>query len=298
MVAAIDYRGHRLIANGNAVDWVRVTGELVERALATAQRHGLGALRPSMLPGALGFALDGHGGERDVLTHADDRSLACHLVRGLRVCEHGLGFAQLGAVVAAKQAGKRVSDHDQVLEVVCGPRGDRLSAEVKTKRVRDERHRDRIRGWIQADADSEWWRRAVATDKSPAWAGRLVILLEVPAGPRVVAQAAALASPAKTFCDVLMCRVGAEWRGVWGWPRALGMAALARHVSPLGCLAATAPELAAASCFGLGRGCCDAIACWPSLPPACQARQVRQSLRGRQASRPTGATETRVGLRA
>ena len=231
MPATLDYRVETLKARGTDVDWVCITGMLVESALVFAQKWGLGSLAPTSLPETLSMTVDGYRGEREVLTHPADRALACHLAKGLRCKEHAMGFAQLAAKVPVlNDARQRLSDHDQVLELVDGSGVGRLSVEIKTKRVRDVYHRDRIRGWIQTDAASAWWERLKTKVVAP-WSGRMVILISVPPGSRQQAQTDALQSPVATFCDVLMNWDQAQWRGVWGWPGSMGMAALRKPVA-------------------------------------------------------------------
>ena len=142
MPTTLDYRSETLKAGGTDVDWVRITGMLVESALVFAQTWGLGSLAPASLPETLSMTVDGYRDERQVLTHPDDRALACHLARGLRCKEHAMGLAQIAArVPVLNDARKRLSDHDQILQVVDGFGVGRLSVEIKTKRVRDVSHR-------------------------------------------------------------------------------------------------------------------------------------------------------------
>ena len=218
MPTALDYRSEALKAGGTHVDWVCITGMLVESALVFAQKWGLGSLAPASLPETLSMTVDGYRDEREIVTHPDDRALACHLAKGLRCKEHAMGLAQLAArVPVLSDARKRLSDHDQILEVVDGCGVGRLSVEIKTKRVRDVYHRDRIRGWIRTDAVPAWWEQLKKSVVAP-WSGRMVILIQVPPGNRQQAQTDALQSPVTTFCDVLMNWDQAQWHGVWGWP--------------------------------------------------------------------------------
>ena len=224
---ALDYRSLALKADGKDVGWVRVTGILVEAALVFTQKWGLGSLAEHSLPQTVSMTLDHYAGERPVLTHPEDRALACHLAKGLRCQEHAMGLAQLAARVPALSDGRRVSDHDQIVEVVDGPPVGRLSVELKVRSVRDAEHRRRLRDLIRGDADSDWWRAIKGSGVAP-WSGRMVVLIPVPTGNRQAAQTAALASPVVTYCDVLMNWTGAQWRGVWGWPGSAGMATLRR----------------------------------------------------------------------
>jgi hypothetical protein len=65
------------------------------------------------------------------------------------------------------------------------------------------------------------------------YTGRLVVLIEVPVGPREVAQATALKARVKTCCDVLVNVAGADWAGVWGWHGSRGLRAMCVGAAPL-----------------------------------------------------------------
>ena len=121
-MAALDYSDGGLSIKERKVDWVCVTGFLVEHALHASSRvGGPTAVQPQDLPETLWLTVDQHRGEREVLVRPEDRITACHLARGLREREHDAGLAQASARVPVLKGKRRVSDHDQICLLYTSP---------------------------------------------------------------------------------------------------------------------------------------------------------------------------------
>jgi hypothetical protein len=207
-MAPLDYRQCQLKAKGRAVGWASQTGLLIEHAVGA--KCGISAITPNDLPSTLDWSLDGLRGNRAVVAYNDDRALAVRCAKQVRKDEHAAGFGQISAVVRAC-GGNILSDHDQLLEVVLGPPIGRVSAELRARVVHNDKHRASIRGWLQKEANGEWWRALAAS--GAGLGGRLVVLIEL--NPD---QHEALRNPVVTRADFLPNLAGAEWRPLWGWP--------------------------------------------------------------------------------
>ena len=173
---ALDFKKTWLTKDGRVVDSLRITGFVAELALSKSKKTwpGLAALRPQHLPEQVTLYLDGKG-NTEVKVYEENRILAIEVAKAVRAQLHNHGFEVQDA---------RVGKHDIIVELVvdasgkvpaCSHSSSVISVEMKLRRIWSESGREKIRGILRKECESEcdWWQAAASK-----FCGRMIILVE------------------------------------------------------------------------------------------------------------------------
>ena len=120
------------------VDQLTIVGVLAERAskIARTLRVSLAGLRTAQLPGALALSLDGHRHPKNVCTFEEDRQLALRIAGTVRLKLSHVGVQLIDSLrEVPDKRGKRLREHDMVMEVLSGGIVEYLSVELKVRRL-------------------------------------------------------------------------------------------------------------------------------------------------------------------
>ena len=202
---AVDFKTTWLTKDGRVVDSLRITGFVAELALSKSKKTwpGLAALRPQHLPEQVTLYLDGKG-NTEVKVYEENRILAIEVAKAVRAQLHNHGFEVQDA---------RVGKHDIIVELVvdasgkvpaCSHSSSVISVEMKLRRIWSESGREKIRGILRKECESEcdWWQAAASK-----FCGRMIILVEFgSSGVGFVTRA-----------ELKLVGEDAEFKGIWGW---------------------------------------------------------------------------------
>lgn len=139
MPELLDYRKDELYINGLQVRRLTMVGLLAENVPGIAREKKVGASGVSSehLPDFLKVSLDGFSGQKSVRCDGGDKTLAVEVAKAVRgrLCGGKLELDLVDSVVPVHRGGRRVGDHDMLMECVSGSLRGLLSAELKVRRL-------------------------------------------------------------------------------------------------------------------------------------------------------------------
>ncbi len=151
----LDYREAVLASNGLQVTPLTVAGLMAEEAFKASRRRKvrLASVLETDLPSEVLLKLDRRG-QTKVKVHEADRSLGLRVARALRLKLHTSGLELVEPCLAVREDGKKLGEHDLVLETVSDGRGlepgpthpcGYLSGELKLRRLWSDAGKEKTR---------------------------------------------------------------------------------------------------------------------------------------------------------
>ena len=189
-LSELDYLEQNLFKDGSPVDAVRMLGKAVEAYNDLCKSIGVNSVTAGRMPENVELDLDRRG-RRKVLFHAPEREAGVSIGSELRLQIHSHGYGVLlpnvpvVSVCPKTKQKKKVGEHDLTLEIVkqnSSTVAGRISCEIKVRSVTGPKHRrwliDHLKKttWLGSEKHA-WWENE---SQKPDWAGRMLILVELP----------------------------------------------------------------------------------------------------------------------
>ena len=223
MAAPIDWVKRDVYKDGCIVKSARVLGMAVEIYFNLCFTIGGYSVCPGLFPENIKVVLDSLG-ERFLILHEFLRQPAIEIGEAIRSRLIDKDFSILHSNVPVMIKGVKVGEHDLICDILrrqgeAKPIAGRFSVEVKLRRISKsnaKKHLQSLRPILQ----EECWLRVQQRNKTyrphwwqtighqPYWAGRLLILCELPEDEEKL-------YPFKLRADKRV--VGADWQQLFGW---------------------------------------------------------------------------------
>ena len=210
-----DYRKDELYINGLQVRRLTMVGLLAEQVPGIAREKKVGASGVSSehLPDFLKVSLDGFSREKTVRCDGGDKTLAVEVAKAVRsrLCGGKLELDLVDSVIPVYRGGRKLGEHDMLMECVSGSLRGLLSVELKVRRLwGTERDKAGVREALRkenCDDEKHWWQKVKS-----GFAGRIIVVA-VFTHKRADGNRFELRADLKLNCED-------RWRGLFGWPDA------------------------------------------------------------------------------